>query len=134
MEKTFANVLRQAHDPKIQLGSLAFPVSNTSLGGAFDLPVELCAHSLYTQLSDFKVGMSTSLKTICVTSLEPQTVKTMIDIFANYIDNYLESSWAVPLSPVTRLVNEALRNRTVGKMNTVNEKEYNKCLKMCSGQ
>jgi hypothetical protein len=126
MEKTFANVLRQAHDPKIQLGSLAFPVSNTSLGGAFDLPVELCAHSLYTQLSDFKVGMSTSLKTICVTSLEPQTVKTMIDIFANYIDNYLESSWAVPLSPVTRLVNEALRNRTVGKMNTVNEKEYNK--------
>lgn len=127
MDKTFANVLCQAHDPKLQLSSLAFPVSNTSIGGAFDLPVELCAHSLYTQLSDFKVSTSTCLKTICITSLEPETIKTMCDIFANYTDNYAESSWAVPLSPVQRLVNEALRGRVV---ENVDEKETSKLLKL----
>lgn len=121
MEKTFANVLRQAHDPKLQLSSLAFPVSNTSIGGAFDLPVELCAHSLYTQLSDFKVSTSTCLKTICITSLEPETVRAMCDFFATYTENYAESSWAVPLSPMQRLVNEALRDRVVEKVD--DEKE-----------
>lgn len=128
MEKTFANVLRQAHDPKLQLSSLAFPVSNTSIGGAFDLPVELCAHSLYTQLSDFKVSTSTCLKTICITSLEPETVRAMCDFFATYTENYAESSWAVPLSPMQRLVNEALRDRVVEKVD--DEKEASKLLKL----
>lgn len=111
MDKTFANILQQAHDPKLQLSSLALPVSSNVLGGAFDLPVELCAHSLYTQLCDFKANKSTCLKTFCITSCEPETVKILCDIFGNYTDNYSESSWAMPLSPMTRLVSEALLNR-----------------------
>lgn len=109
MEQTFFKILKQAHDPKLQLTSLAMPISASSLGGAFDLPVELCAHSLYTQLCDYKVDKSTCLKTICITSLEPETVKTLLELFTNYTENYSESAWAVPLSPMTKLLSQAVQ-------------------------
>jgi hypothetical protein len=85
--------------------------ADSVLGGAFDIPVELLAHSLYTQLCDFRMDKSTCLKTFCITSLEADTVKLMCDIFANYTDNYSETSWAMPLSPLNRLVSNALLNR-----------------------
>ncbi len=87
LDRTFCNILQQAHDPKLQLDSLALPVSADSvLGGAFDIPVELLAHSLYTQLCDFRMDKSTCLKTFCITSLEADTVKLMCDIFATVVE------------------------------------------------
>ena len=100
--------MKQALDPKLQLASLAIPVSASSIGGAFDLPVELCAHLLYTQLIDSSIDTDTTLRTICITSLESETVRTLCDTFINYTDNYSESTWATPLSPMSRLLSECL--------------------------
>lgn len=104
LEQSFTNLFRQAHDPKLQLTSLAIPVMSTSLGGAFDIPLELCAHTLYTQLVDFNLTseLNKNLKTICITSLECGTVRTLCDIFSNYTECYSESSWAIPVSPISR--------------------------------
>ena len=72
------------------------------------MPVELCAHTLYTQLADFKLNneLNTSLKTICITSLEMTTVKALCDIFSNYNENYSSTSWAIPLSPMDKLLQQ----------------------------
>jgi O-acetyl-ADP-ribose deacetylase (regulator of RNase III) len=104
LEQSFSNLLRQAHDPKLQLTSLAIPVMSTSMGGAFDIPLELCAHTLYTQLVDFNLTneLNKNLKTICITSLECNTVRVLCDIFSNYTECYSESSWAIPVSPISR--------------------------------
>ena len=104
LEQSFSNLLRQAHDPKLQLTSLAIPVMSTSMGGAFDIPLELCAHTLYTQLVDFNLTneLNKNLKTICITSLECNTVRALCDIFSNYTECYSESSWAIPVSPISK--------------------------------
>jgi len=114
LEKTFVNILQQANDPKLHLQSLAIPVSDDGLlGGAFDMPVELFAHSLYTQLCEYPIEKNNCLKTFCISSLEADTIKILCNTFANYTDNYSESSWAMPLSPINRLVSSALMNRPV---------------------
>lgn len=104
LDQTFFNLFKQAHDPKLQLMSLGIPVASTSLGGAFDIPLELCAHTLYTQLVDFKLtnDLNKNLKTICITSLETDTVRVLCDMFSNYSECYLESRWALPLSPISK--------------------------------
>lgn len=122
LEQTFVNILKLAHDSaKMKLTSMAFPVSASSSGGAFDVPLELFAHTLYTQLVEFKLsstGISSddststpSLKTICITSIEPETVKTLCEIFSNYFESYSESSWAMPLSPMSRILQQAIENK-----------------------
>lgn len=125
IEQTFSKILKQAHDPKLQLTSMSMPISATSLGGAFDLPVELCAHSLYTQLCDFKVDKSTCLKTICITSLEPETVNTLLEIFTNYTENYSESSWAIPLSPMTKLLSQTVQEYAALNVEKCNDERHN---------
>jgi O-acetyl-ADP-ribose deacetylase (regulator of RNase III) len=113
LEQTFVNLFKQAHDSKLQLNSIAIPVMSTSLGGAFDIPLDLCAHILYTQLVDFKLtnDLNKNLKTICITSLETNTVKVLCDIFSNYTECYAKSTWALPLSPFSRLLNIALEEK-----------------------
>ena len=78
------------------------------LGGCFDVPLDLCAHTLYTQLVDTKLSndLNTSLKTICITSIELETVKALCDIFSSYNENYSTTSWAIPLSPMNRLLHQ----------------------------
>jgi O-acetyl-ADP-ribose deacetylase (regulator of RNase III) len=123
LEQTFVNLFKQAHDSKLQLNSIAIPVMSTSLGGAFDIPLELCAHILYTQLVDFKLtnDLNKNLKTICITSLETNTVKVLCDIFSNYTECYAKSTWALPLSPFSRLLNIALEEKQQNQQEVVNE-------------
>ena len=81
---------------------------NLKKGGAFDVPLDLCSHTLYTQLADFKLDndLNTNLKTICITSLEENTVKTLCEIFSNYNENYSTTSWAMPFSPMIKLLQQ----------------------------
>ena len=110
LEQTFTNILKQANDPKLSLNSIAFPVSNSSSGGAFDVPLDLCAHTLYTQLVDFPL-VNTKLKTVCITSLELSTVKTLCEIFSTYTECYSTSTWAIPQSPMDRLLQQVLETK-----------------------
>jgi O-acetyl-ADP-ribose deacetylase (regulator of RNase III) len=114
LEQTFVNIFKIAHDQnKMKLNSIALPVSSSSSGGAFDVPIELWAHTLYTELVDFQLTSDheISLKTVCITSIEPNTVKQLCDIFSNYFESYSESSWAMPLSPMNRLLQQAIENK-----------------------
>jgi O-acetyl-ADP-ribose deacetylase (regulator of RNase III) len=124
LESTFVNILKLAHDyTKLKLSSLAFPVSSSSSGGAFDVPLELWAHTLYTQLVEFQLNSSEpenlTLRTICITSLESSTVKVLCDIFSNYFDSYSESSWAMPLSPMSRLLQQVIETKPPPKPKAV---------------
>jgi hypothetical protein len=101
LEQTLLNVLKTSDSFKFD--SIAFPVSETSAGGAFDVPLELWAYSIYNQLLHFNEPCS-NLKTICITSLEPNTINSLIEIFSGYNDSYATSSWALPLSPFGRLI------------------------------
>jgi hypothetical protein len=118
--------MRLAHDPKLALNSIAFPMENSSLGGAFDVPLELCAHTLYSQLVDFRLdhdlNNTTKLNTICITSLELSTVNTLCDIFSYYHENYSTSSWAIPLSPMAKLLEEeSSQHLTTTKKTTITQ-------------
>lgn len=101
LEQTLLNVLKTSDSFKFD--SIAFPVSETSAGGAFDVPLELWAYSIYNQLLHFNEPCS-NLKTICITSLEPNTINCLIEIFGSYNDSYATSSWALPISPFARLI------------------------------
>ena len=114
LEQTFVNIFKIAHDQnKMKLNSIAFPVSSSSSGGAFDVPIELWAHTLYTELVDFQLANDheITLKTVCITSIETNTVKQLCDMFSNYFESYSESSWAMPLSPMNRLLQQAIENK-----------------------
>ena len=84
------------------------------------MPIELCAHTLYTQLVDFKLNdnLNTSLKTICITSLELDTVKTLCDLFSSYNENYSTTSWAIPSSPFINLLQDIKTHRLPQKQQT----------------
>lgn len=110
VEKTFFNIFKQAHDSELSLGSIAFPVSSNSSGGAFDLPLELFSHIFYTQLANFQAPSCSGLKTICITSLELNTVKTLIDLFSMYSEMCSTTLWAVPESPITKLITQQFPN------------------------
>jgi O-acetyl-ADP-ribose deacetylase (regulator of RNase III) len=101
LEQTLVNVLKTSDSFKFD--SIAFPVSEKSTGGAFDVPLELWAYSIYNQLLHFDEPCS-NLKTICITSLEPNTINCLVDIFGGYNDSYATSSWALPVSPFARLI------------------------------
>lgn len=100
-----------------QLTSIALPVSQAcgSAGGAFDVPLELLAYTLFTKLVEFESPKNQDqqqlMKTICITSVEPDTVKTLCEIFAGYQEALLESSWAMPVSPMSRLVQKLDESR-----------------------
>ena len=120
-EQTIVNAMRLAHHHKQQhrVHSMAWPVAAHASGGAFDIPVELYAHLLYTQLVNMPLLATAAvdlednnqpgigdltLRTICVTSMEAETVKSLCELFANYHECHVDSYWAIPLSPLSRLV------------------------------
>ena len=109
LEQTFSNVLVQAHKPELQIRSIAYPCASSAAGGAFDVPIKLLAHVIYTQLVDYPVTIrpNEALATVCITSLEDACVQTMGEIFQNYTECYSTSSWAIPTSPMAELLIEA---------------------------
>lgn len=113
MEETLHNVLRKAHDPALALRSLAFPVASPQVGGAFDMPVRLFAHLLYTALATFELdeaAMSLELTKVCVCSVEPSVVEELCSVFAAYSEMCEQTSWALPESPMNEIVHEIYPN------------------------
>lgn len=112
MEKTVQNVLKQAHDVTLGLQSIGFPVASAKAGGAFDMPVSLFGHLLYTQLARFELNemMNVEMKKVCICSMEIDVVRQLIEVFGNYTDMCEQTSWAIPESPMNSLVNELYPN------------------------
>ena len=106
LELTFNNIIKLSNESNVR--SVAIPVETT---GAFDVPIDLCVHVLYTSLVNFYLSpdVDQTMNTICITSNDEATVKIIRDIFENYSECYAESSWAIPLSPLERLFNNDRR-------------------------
>lgn len=119
MESTLHNVLLKAHTCALEdqhqqhMCSIGFPVASAKVGGAFDMPVALFAHLLYTQLAQFEhepATMNLELSRVCVCSMEPDVVSELCDVFASYAEMCDMTLWALPQSPMNTLVHEIYPN------------------------
>lgn len=119
MEETIHNVLSKAHETDLGLHSLGFPVASPKVGGAFDMPISLFAHLLYTQLAQFELTderqddrtlMNLELTKVCVCSIEADVVAELCDVFASYAEMCEQTSWALPESPMNTLVHDIYPN------------------------
>lgn len=112
MEATIHNVMKKAHESGLALRSIGFPVASAETGGAFDMPVRLFAHLLYSQLAKLELeeNMSLALTKICVCSMEPAVVAELCTVFAMYAEMCEQTSWALPDSPMQALVHELYPN------------------------
>lgn len=108
VEKMFTNIITKAHDISLDIRSIAFPVSSTSTGGAFDIPLELLVHILYCQLAFFKPTPEMNLKfdKICLCSVETNTCKQLCDLLTQYSEMCMTTSWGIPNSPMSKLVQQ----------------------------
>jgi O-acetyl-ADP-ribose deacetylase (regulator of RNase III) len=110
-EKTLLNTLNYAHE--LKLSSIGYPsilldsTDPANVGSdAFDTPIELFAHLFFTTLTEYDSELKNTRNNIklCITSLESEKVKKLCDEFSNLFDMYKETKWAMPNSPMQKLL------------------------------
>lgn len=112
-EKTVQRVLNQFME--LNMPSLGFPatlLSSTQAqhvgSDAFDLPIELFVHILVNQLLEYTPSESRNKKIktyrLIMAHTELEKVKLLRDSFSYYNDTIMTTKWAMPISPMRKLV------------------------------
>ncbi|CAF0942130.1 unnamed protein product [Brachionus calyciflorus] len=102
IQNTISNLFQLSNEDKFSnCSTIGLPVSSIENGGCFDLPLELFAHYFYTKLSRQSLNY---INSICITSVQEETVGKLIDLFKNYSETCSNTLWTVPESPFNQLV------------------------------
>ena len=106
IKKTFECIINLTNDQKFSnCESIALGVSESSNGGSFDLPLEIFVHYLFEKLLDSKLNY---IKKICLVALEDSTVVKMNTLFRDYSEQCATTKWALPESPLGRMVSKLI--------------------------